>query len=190
MGARPTRADAQRNRQRLIEVALKALSAGEGEVALEAIAKQAGVGIGTLYRHFPSREALIDAVYHTELERLCNSAAELLDTSPPDVALRAWMGHYADFVATKRGMAEALRVAIASGAITSSQTRQRLSAAIQTVLDAGAEAGTLRGDVLAGDISASLAGVMLASGAPEHRQQANRMLDLLMAGIRASPHHC
>jgi AcrR family transcriptional regulator len=178
------RADAQRNRQRLIEVALAAFSAGSGKVPLEAIAKDAGVGIGTLYRHFPSREALIEAVYRTELARLCDSAGPLLAALPPEDALRTWMDRYADFVTTKRGMAEALRAVIASGAITSSQTRERMSAAIRTMLDAGAEAGTLRGDVRAEDVSASLAGIILAAGAPEQRGQAGRMLDLLMDGLR------
>ena len=179
------RADAQRNRQRLIEVALKAFSSGQGKVALEAIAKDAGVGIGTLYRHFPSREALVEAVYRSELARLCDSAEELLDSLPPDEALRTWMGRYADFVGTKRGMAEALRAVIASGAITSSQTRERLSAAIQIMLEAGARIGSLRGDVRPEDVSASLAGILLAAGAPDQREQADRMLALLMDALRA-----
>jgi AcrR family transcriptional regulator len=178
------RADAQRNRQRLIEVALKAFSSGREKVALETIAKDAGVGIGTLYRHFPSREALVEAVYRSELARLCNSTDELLESLAPDEALRAWMGRYADFVGTKREMAAALRAVIASGAITSSQTRERLSAAIQTMLDAGARIGSLRGDVRSEDVSASLAGVLLASGAPDQREQADRMLDLLMDALR------
>ncbi|MEN3269519.1 TetR/AcrR family transcriptional regulator [Pseudonocardia sp.] len=181
---RAGRVDAQRNRQRLIEVALAAFSSGQEKVALEAIARDAGVGIGTLYRHFPSREALVEAVYSSELARLCSSAGELLDSLPPDDALRTWMERYADFVTTKRGMAEALRAVIASGAITSSQTRRRLTAAIQTMLDAGADAGSLRSDVRAEDVSASLAGVLLASGAPDQQEQAKRMLDLLMDGLR------
>jgi AcrR family transcriptional regulator len=178
------RADAQRNRQRLIEAALDAFSSGQGKVALEAIAKDAGVGIGTLYRHFPSREALIEAVYRSELARLCHSADPLLASLPPDDALRTWMDRYADFVTAKRGMAEALCAVIASGVITSTQTRERLSAAIQTMLDAGAAARSLRSDVRAEDVSASLAGILLAAGAPEQRAQAGRMLDLLVDGLR------
>jgi len=181
---RAGRVDAQRNRQRLIEVALAAFSSGQEQVPLEAIARDAGVGVGTLYRHFPSREALVEAVYSSELARLCSSAGDLLDSLPPDDALRTWMERYAEFVTTKRGMAEALRAVITSGAITSSQTRGRLTAAIQTLLDAGAEAGTLRSDVRAEDVSASLAGVLLASGAPDQQEQAKRMLDLLMDGLR------
>ena len=177
------RADARRNRARLIEAALAAFTAAP-EATLESIARDAGVGIGTLYRHFPTREALIEAVYRAELERLCDGASELLGELAPDAALRAWFGRYAEFVTTKRGMAEALRAVIASGAITSSQTRERLSAAIQTILDAGVAAGTLRGDVQAADVSASLAGVVLAAGAPEQRDQAARMLELLVDAVR------
>jgi AcrR family transcriptional regulator len=178
------RADAQRNRQRLIDAALAAFSSGQDPVVLEGIARDAGVGIGTLYRHFPSREALVEAVYRNELERLCRSAKELLAVQTPDDALHAWMQGYVEFVRTKRGMAEALRAAIASGFITSSQTRASLNAAIQTLLDAGAAAGTLRADVPADDICAALVGVVLAAGAAHQRDQALRLLDLLMDGLR------
>ena len=113
------------------------LTASEGVAPLETIARKAGVGIGTLYRHFPSREALVEAVYRSELERLCDEGAALLSDLPPDAALRAWMGRYADFVATKRGMAEALRAVIAAGAVTSSQTREQLGGAVEAMLAAG-----------------------------------------------------
>jgi len=178
------RADAQRNRQRLIEIALEAFSSGRNPVTLEAIAKASGVGIGTLYRHFPSREALIEAVYRSELARLCDGTVGLLAEMAPEVALRTWMARYADFVTTKRGMAEALRAVVASGALTFAQTRERLSAAIQTMLDAGVSAGSLRGDVRADDVVASLAGILLAAGEPDQREQSDRMLDLLMEGLR------
>src|SRR3954453_1822159 len=126
---RPLRADAQRNRDQILSAAARAFSRCGLEATLEAIAKDAGVGIGTLYRHFPSREALVEAVYRDGLGRLCEGgeaplggelerlragAAPLLgDGLEPTDALRAWMGRYADFVATKRDMGEALRVVIA-----------------------------------------------------------------------------
>jgi AcrR family transcriptional regulator len=176
------RADAQRNRQRLVDVARRSFSAGGGKVTLEAIAREAGVGIGTLYRHFPTRESLVEAVYRAELGRLCDSAGELLAAHRPDEALRAWMDRFADYVATKREMADTLRAAVASGAISTSQAREELSAAIRTLLDAGA--GTLRDDVLAEDVVVSLVGIFLACGQPEQREQAGRMLDLLMNGLR------
>lgn len=181
--ARAERADAQRNRQRLVEAAAAAFATGAGQVSLEAIAREAGVGIGTLYRHFGSREALVEAVYRTELARLCAGAADLLDTYQPVLALRTWMQHYADFVLTKRGMAEALREVIASGAISATQTRNLLSAAVQTLLDAGVAAGVLRDDVPAEDVVAGLSGVLLAARTPEQSQQAGRLLDLLVDGL-------
>lgn len=153
-------------------------------MTLEAIAREAGVGIGTLYRHFPSREALVEAVYRNELARLRSSAAELLASGEPDVALRTWMDRFADYVAAKRGMAETLRAVVASGAVASSETRAGLIATIQSLLDAGAAAGTVRSDVYAEDVFASLTGIFLAAGAPGQREQAGRMLDLLMDGLK------
>ena len=182
----PERADAQRNRARLLDAAAAAFSAEE-DPTLDSIARRAGVGIGTLYRHFPTREALVEAVYDGELTRLCDSATQLLNESAPDVALRIWMGRYAEFVATKRGMADALRALIASGTVSRAQTRPRLTAAIQTMLDAGVRAQSLRDDVRAADVTASLAGVLLATGVPDDPDQAGRMLDLLMDGLRARP---
>jgi AcrR family transcriptional regulator len=182
--SRTVRADAQRNRQRLLRVAFRAFSSGDERVTLDAIAREAGVGIGTLYRHFPTREALVEAVYRTEVARLRDSADELLVSQDPDVALRAWMDCFADYVAAKRGMAETLRAVVASGAVPSSETRDGLIATIQSLLDAGAAAGTVRGDVNAQDVFASLTGVLLASGGPDLREQAGRMLDLLMDGLR------
>ena len=127
--AAPGRADAQRNRHRLIEVAQRAFTTGNGKVSLEAVAKEAGVGIGTLYRHFPTREALVEAVYLAERGRLCDAADELLAEQPPERALRSWMDRFADYIATKREMADALRALIADGTVTHSQAREQLGAA-------------------------------------------------------------
>jgi AcrR family transcriptional regulator len=185
--ARPLRADAQRNRDRLVEVAVRAFSSGGPDVTLESIAREAGVGIGTLYRHFPTREALIEAAYRNELARLCGSAAELLQTSPADVALRAWMDRFIDYLATKHGMADALRAVIASGGDPFAQSRESLTDAIGALLKAGAADGSLRGDVAPADVIASLSGVSLVAGAPEQRDQAGRLLDLLLDGLRHHP---
>jgi AcrR family transcriptional regulator len=184
---RPLRADAQRNRDRLLEVAVHAFSADGPDVTLDAIAKQAGVGIGTLYRHFPTREALIDAAYRSELARLCDCADDLLLDMPPDKALRAWMDRFVDYMTTKRGMGEALRAVIASGGDPFSESRGRLTAAVTTLLRAGAAAGTVRPDVTPDDILVSLSGVSLATADPERREQAGRLLDLLMDGLRPRP---
>jgi AcrR family transcriptional regulator len=182
--ARAMRADARRNRERLLAVALRAFSSG-GDVSLEAIARQAGVGIGTLYRHFPTREALVEAVYRGELARLRDTAAALLASRPPEAALRAWMDSFASYVTAKRGMAETLRAIAATGAINSAETQQTLTATIESLLGAAAAAGTLRSDISAGDVLTALTGILLAAGTPAQHEQARRLLDLLMDGLRA-----
>ncbi len=182
--ARPLRADARRNRDRLLDAAVRAFSRDRPDVTLDAIAKDAGVGIGTLYRHFPTREALIEAAYRNELARLCDAVAELLQAMPPDQALRAWMDRFVDYMTTKRGMAGALRAVIASGANPYAQSRDRLIAAITTLLRAAAAAGTIRPDTEPADVLAGLSGVSLAAGEPAQRDQARRLLDLLTDGLR------
>ena len=181
---RPLRADAQRNRDRLLEVAVGAFSKDGPDVPLDSIAKVAGVGIGTLYRHFPTREALVEAAYRNELARLCDAADELLATMPPDAALRTWMDRFVDYMTTKRGMADALRTVIASGGDPFAHSRDRMIAAIRALLDAGAAAAALRSDVEPVDVVMSLSGISLAAGEPAQREQAGRLLDLLMDGLR------
>jgi AcrR family transcriptional regulator len=178
------RADAHRNRERLVEAAAAAFAAADGTaVSLEAIAKDAGVGIGTLYRHFPSREALVEAVYRTELAEVSASAAELLEHHAPVTALRRWMHRYASFVAAKQGMAESLGLLFASGAVEPGDTRTSIVGAVDTLLRAGAADGTLRSDVSAEDVVSSLIGITIASHSTD---QANRMRDLLVDGLVAT----
>ncbi|GAA5189578.1 TetR/AcrR family transcriptional regulator [Rugosimonospora acidiphila] len=183
-GTRPLRADAARNRERLLDAAVRAFSQDGPDVTLDGIAKDAGVGIGTLYRHFPTREALIEAAYRNELARLCDAAADLLVAMPPDAALRTWMDRFVDYMTAKRGMADALRAVIASGGNPYAQSRDLMSAAVSSLLSAGAEAGTVRSDVDPADVLAGLSGVTLAAGEPARRDQASRLLDLLMDGLR------
>lgn len=183
-GGRMLRADARRNRDRLLSAAVRAFSQDRPDVTLDAIAKDAGVGIGTLYRHFPTREALIEAAYRSELARLCDAVPDLLQDMPPDEATRAWMDRYIDYMTTKRGMADALRAVIASGGTPYAQSRARLITAITSLLQAGAASGTLRADVAPADVLASLSGISLAAGEPAQRAQARRLLDLLMDGLR------
>ena len=186
--SRPLRADAQRNRDRLLEAAVRAFSPAGSlagpEASLDAIAKDAGVGIGTLYRHFPTRDALIEEAYRNELARLCDAAPLLQESLPADAALRAWMDRYVDYMTTKRGMADALRAVIASGGNPYAQSRDRLVGAVTRLLEAGAAAGLLRSDVAPLDVVTSLSGVSLAAGDPSQREQAGRLLDLLMDALR------
>jgi AcrR family transcriptional regulator len=165
-------------------VAALVFAEGEAEVTLDSIAKDAGVGIGTLYRHFPTREALVEATYRNELARLCDGVDDLLARMAADQATRQWMDGFIDYMTTKRGMADALRAVVASGGDPFAESLARLLGAITTLLDAGAAAGTIREDVQPRDVLASLSGVSLAAGEPAQRDQARRMLDLLMDGLR------
>ncbi|MFF5565507.1 TetR/AcrR family transcriptional regulator [Streptomyces sp. NPDC012623] len=182
--ARPARSDARRNREKLLAAARAAFSTAEGTVVLEAIARDAGVGIGTLYRHFPTREALVEAVYAAELDDLTASAPALLAEFPPEAALRAWMDRYASFVATKRGMIDTLRAGWASGSVATPTTRERFTAVIATILAEGARAGSLRTDVEPDDVTAMLLGVFLSTAADDTPQRAGRLCDLLVDALR------
>jgi AcrR family transcriptional regulator len=181
---RPLRADARRNRDRIVAAARAAFTAAGDTVPLETIARDADVGIGTLYRNFPTREALVEAVYSAELDDVTRSSPELLERFPPDVALRAWLDRYTQFSTVKRGMIDTLRAGWSAGRITP-RTRERINAAIETILTAGARSGSLRADVEADDVTAMLLGVFLSTaasgGTPEQR---NRLLDLLVDALR------
>ncbi|MER6034124.1 TetR/AcrR family transcriptional regulator [Streptomyces sp. NPDC101169] len=178
------RADARRNRERILEAAVRAFSDKGPDVAIDTIAKAAGVGSATLYRHFPTREALIEAAYRNELARVCDSAEKLLADNPPDRAIRLWMDDFIDYVAAKQGMADALRAAVASGADPFAETLDKLGTALGTLLHAGADAGLLRPDIDTLDVGFSLAGVALITSAPDQRERAGRLLDLLLDGLR------
>lgn len=176
-------AEARRNRATLLAVASRAFASGEDRIPLDGIAKEAGVGIGTLYRHFPTREALVEAVYHDQVDRLKIGAEQLLAAHPPAEAFRRWMDLFADWAATKHGMIDGLRSAVASGAVGMAEMRAELTTVIRSFLEAGAGAGDLRVDANAEDVSALLAGVLSVAGNPG---QVKRMLDLVTDGLR--PH--
>lgn len=178
------RTDAIRNRERLLAAASDAFAGAEGQVSLEAIARQAGVGIGTLYRHFPTREDLVEAVYLSELDRLLGGAADLLAAEPPDRALRAWMDRFVDWVDGKQGMTETLRAMFAGGAIDRSEMQGRLIATIDSFLAAGAAAGVLRSDLVGADVLRSLIGLVSVGAAAPERSALDRTLDLLLDGLR------
>jgi AcrR family transcriptional regulator len=181
---RPARADARRNRDKLLVAARAAFAAADDTVALETIAQQAGVGVGTLYRHFPTREALVEAVYAAELDDVATSAPALLAEFPPERALRAWMDRYAAFVATKRGMVDTLRATRASGRLTTPATRERITAAIATILTEGARTGALRADVDPKDVTTMILGVLLSTAGDSTPEQTGRLLDLVVDAVR------
>jgi AcrR family transcriptional regulator len=180
------RADARRNRERLLAVAVEAFTtaASEAAVSLESIAREAGVGIGTLYRHFPTREALIAAAYQNEVERLCDAADQLIAVQPAMVALRTWMDRFVDYMTTKHGMADALRAVVASGADPFAPVRGRLVATVGKLLEGAIEAGDIRTDADPDDVLKGMSGISLVAGAPDQRPQASRLLDLLLDGLR------
>jgi AcrR family transcriptional regulator len=184
---RPPRADAARNRDQLLAVATRVFVSADGEPSMRAIAREAGVGIATLYRHFPTRESLVDAVYRDQVVRLTAGARELLGRLAPAAAMRRWMDLFGDWIATKNGMLDTLLAMIESGEIAHAQTRTELLAAITTILDAGHAAGDLRSDVTAEDIAASLIGIFTVAPRPEHEAKAGRLLNLLMDGLRPPP---
>lgn len=182
--ARAPRADAARNRDMLLAAATRAFASAEAEPSMRAIAREAGVGIATLYRHFPTRESLVDAVYHDQVQRLTLGARELLEQMPPAKAMRRWMDLFANWLATKHGMLDTLLAMIDSGEIAQAHTRDELLEAITTILDAGSATGDLRADISAEDIAASLIGILTVTGKPGNRAQASRLLNLLMDGLR------
>ncbi len=181
---RALRADAVRNRDTLLAVATRVFASSEAEPSMRAIAREAGVGIATLYRHFPTRESLVDAVYQDQVKRLTLGARELLGQHPPAEAMRRWMDLFGDWLATKHGMTDTLLAMIESGEIAVAETRTELLEAIAAILDAGRAAGDLRADVTAEDIAASLIGTFTVAGKPGQHAQASRLLNLLMAGLR------
>jgi AcrR family transcriptional regulator len=181
------RADATRNRNHLLEVATRVFASADTEPSMRAIAREAGVGTATLYRHFPTRESLVAAVYRDQVARLTDGARELLAQLPPPAALRRWMDLFGDWIATKNGMLDTLLVMIASGEIAHAQTQTELLAAIDEILGAGRVTGELRADVTAEDIAASLIGIFTVAHPREHDARASRLLNILMDGLRSPP---
>lgn len=187
-GSRKPRADAQRNRERVLEAAKTVFSAGGPDASLDAVAREAGVGIGTLYRHFPTREALYEAVYRREVEQLGELAEELKSDGAPVEALRRWLRANVEFVATKKGMAAAL--ALAAGSPLSELTAfsfERLTKAVGTLLDRAAASGEIRTDVSPEDLLRTLVGMCLLHDQPGWQAGVIRMLDVLVDGLRVKP---
>jgi AcrR family transcriptional regulator len=185
---RSTRSDAARNRERLLAVATRVLASSDVESSMRAIAREAGVGIGTLYRHFPTRESLVEAVYQDQVVRLTHGARELLADAVPAVAMRHWMNLFGDWIATKNGMLDTLLAMIESGDLAHARTRDELLTAISAILEAGSAAGDLRPDVTAEEVAASLIGIFTVAHQSGPSVTANRLLDILLDGLRPQTH--
>jgi AcrR family transcriptional regulator len=183
--AEPLRADARHNRDRILEVALEAFTAS-GTASLNSIAKAAGVGIGTLYRHFPTREALVLEVYGHEVQQLVASAPVLLKTRPPIDALREWMDRLAHYGMTKAGLADALSTAATSHDGLAAETYGPVIGALSMLLRANEQAGTIRAGLDPDDVLLVLGFLWRIDPNSDWRARAGRLLDLLMDGLRAS----
>jgi AcrR family transcriptional regulator len=182
-GVTRIRSDALRNREHIVEVAHDAF-AESGTTSLNEIAKRAGVGAGTLYRHFPTREALILAVYRHDVERLVRSAPKLLRAHPPLDAFRLWFSRLADYVRVKHGLGDALHSAAAQDAIN--ETYAPIVAAIGQLLDACARDGSLRPDLDPADVLLLMSFLWRVGGGAEGKRQAKRITELAIAGLRGS----
>lgn len=181
--ARTLRADAQDNHDRILAVAADAFAKGGADVSMRDIAAAAGVGVGTLYRRFPTREHLVEATYRTATRNLADAAPALAETMPPDLALRRWMDLFAEYLETKHGMGEALRGILADESDRMT-TRYVLADALGVLLAAGARAGVLRRDIDAYDILIAIGGASLIADGPGRPAQTARLFDLLLDGLR------
>ena len=181
---KPLRADAQRNRDRLVEVAATAFAEQGVDASLEEIARQAGVGIGTLYRHFPTREHLVEVVYRREVEALCAAADDLASHHSADMALEQWMQRFVDYIATKRGLAASLRILFNTNSAVFSDLSGRVSLALRQLVEAAAAEGSIRADVDASDVLHALGGIYSAPDTKDWRDRSRRLVKLLMDGLR------
>ena len=182
--ARKPRADSARNRQLLIDAAKAAFADVGLNVSLEDIARRAGVGIGTLYRHFPSREAVVEAVYRREVEHLAEAVPQLLKTSPPGEALHQWMHLFVDYIATKRLIAPSLSAAASGNSALRANSAELITHAIATLVKRAVESGQVRKDIAPSDLLRAMVGVSYGNPDEAWEASARRLIDLLMDGLR------
>jgi len=181
---RKPRADAVRNRERVLEAAKAVFSAGGAEASLEAVAKRAGVGIGTLYRHFPTREELLQAVYRAELEKLAEAEQKFSQTMAPTDALRAWLVLFVDAIAAKQLIAPALNTLLGDPKKVFETSYAKMHQAIRALVKRGVESGDIRSDLDPVDLLRALIGVSNVASAPDWQPSARRLVDILIVGSR------
>jgi AcrR family transcriptional regulator len=181
---RKPRTDAQRNRERILEVAKEAFTRFGASASLDDIARQAGVGAGTLYRHFPTRDALIEAVYRSEVEKLAAAEPRFAETMPPIDALRSWMLLFVDHIAAKQIIAPALNSVVGGPSKLYEGSRELIQGAIEALVKRAIKSGEIRKDVEPFDLLRALIGVSLVASDPGWKQSARRLVDILIAGSR------
>ena len=180
----PRRADALRNREQLIATATEVFTSGQKSISLDAIAKRAGIGSATLYRHFPTREDLVEEVYRDQIRPLREAATALLVDEAPAQALLSWMKFFATWASDRRGISEALVAMSSSGRFGTGPVCDEVQQILTTLLEAGAQAGQLRNDVDPVDVAGLLVGAISAAGSAGHHPWLDQMLGIVVDGLR------
>jgi len=183
---RKPRIDAQRNRDRILEAAKEAFTRSGANASLDDIAKQAGVGAGTLYRHFPTRDELVEAVYRTEVEKLAAAQRKFAEDLPPVEALRAWMLLFVDYIETKKIIAPALNALFGSKSKVLEASHVQIWEAIRALVKRAVKSGDIRKDLDPIDLLRALIGVANVATSPEWPQSAKRLVDILIIGSAPS----
>jgi AcrR family transcriptional regulator len=181
---RKPRADAQRNRERILEVAKEEFTRSGANASLEEIAKKAGVGPGTLYRHFPTREELLVAVYRSEVEKLAAAERTFADTMPPVEALRAWLLLFVDAVETKQVIAPVLNALVGDPKKVFEAFHGQIHEALRALVKRAIKSGDIRKDLDPIDLLRALVGVANVSASPDWQQSARRLVEILILGAR------
>ncbi len=181
---RRPRADAQRNRERILEVAKEAFTRSGADTSLDDIARQAEVGAGTLYRHFPTRDALLEAVYRTEVGKLAAAERRFAQTMPPVEALRAWMLLFVDYIAAKQLIAPALNTMVGGPSKVFEGSATQIKGAIEALVERAIKSGDIRPDLDPFDLLRALIGVSNVASGPGWPQSARRLVDILITGSR------
>lgn len=181
---RKPRTDAQRNRERILDVAKEAFTRYGANASLDDIAKETGVGAGTLYRHFPTRDALIEAVYRTEVEKLAAAEKKFSANLPPIEALRAWMLLFVDYIATKQIIGPALNSVVGGPSKLYEGSRSQVQGAIDSLVKRAIKSHDIRKDLEPFDLLRALIGVSHVASGPDWQQSARRLVDILITGSR------
>jgi AcrR family transcriptional regulator len=181
---RKLRADAMRNRERILEIAKDAFTRSGANTSLDDVARQAGIGAGTLYRHFPTREVLLEAVYRTEVEKLAAAEREFAEAMPPIEALQAWMLLFVDYIAAKQIIAPALNTLVGGPSKLFEASGAQIKGAINALVDRAIKSGEIRPDLDPLDLLRALVGVSNVASGPDWAQSARRLVQILIIGSR------